>query len=54
MDVREDHGWSHAVPGRLLSISMDFSQGTYNLYILATIFQTVKQDPVHHSPLFAL
>jgi hypothetical protein len=53
-DGEDDRGRSLAVPGCHLSISMDFSQGTYNLYKLATIIQTVKQDPVHHSPLLAL
>jgi len=53
-DGEDDWGRSLAVPGRHLSISMDFSQGTYNLYKLATIIQTVKQDAIHHSPLLAL
>ena len=53
-DGEDDRGQSHAVPGCHLSIYMDFSQGTYNFYKLATIIQTVKQDPVRHSPLFTL
>ena len=39
---------------RLRPVYAIFSQGTYNLYKLATIIQTVKQDPVHHSPLLVL
>jgi len=53
-DGVDDRGRSLAILVRHLSISMDFSPGTYNLYKLATIIQTVKQDPVRHSPLLAL
>jgi len=53
MDGEDDRGQSVAVPGRYLPISMDFSQGIYNWYKLATNMKTVKEDPVHHSPLLA-
>jgi len=53
-DEEDDRGENLAVPERHLSISLDLSDGTYNLYKLATFIQTVKQDPIYHSPLLAL